>query len=137
MRLELRAYDLANKKMLEVDSVKFDKYTDEASVKVYPYNDYFLIEDGNIVIMQSTGLKDNLNDDIFEGDIILINNKYVRYVLYSECESAFVCMRYIDENTTECLGTLAQELSEIDCKVEVIGNIYENKELLRGCYETK
>lgn len=82
----------------------------------------------NIELMQSTGLFDKNGKEIFEGDILKVVDKYennsgsIEVVSYSEAQACFIT-KDIDQNIYRLYNTLMFE-------VEVIGNIYENPELL-------
>ena len=71
---------------------------------------------------QYTGLTDKNGKKIFEGDIITAGCN-AAVVKYNESKAAF----YIeDENCEEYLG------EEWETDVEIIGNIHDNPELLKG-----
>lgn len=79
---------------------------------------------------QYTGKKDKNKTKIFEGDIIKIQNKYIRYVVYSGVRCSFITIMYYDKlQSAEMIGLGEYEEYEI----EVIGNIYDNPELLEVC----
>ena len=83
-------------------------------------------EDDSSVLMQFTGLPDKNGVDVFEGDIVEIYSKVgktktIGEVVYESKVSAFM----VDDTTFKQYLPLTQE----DC-IEVVGNIYENKELL-------
>ena len=78
------------------------------------------------LLLQFTGLKDEKGVEIYEGDIVRNNFdlsvykvKYVTKDWYSFC--------FINLSTNEC--NHLYEFDDID--IEVIGNIYENPELVK------
>lgn len=77
-----------------------------------------------------TGLTDRNGKDIYEGDIVNIDGKYTRYVVYSGEHTAFCAMRYIDKQQSEFTGTLGDGYGNYKRQYEVVGNIYDNPELL-------
>jgi len=89
-------------------------------------NDYITVSPDEIELMQSTGLKDKNGKEIFEGDIV--DYKGRKAVIKWHGSYASFIYRFVDE--------LKERVSEWDplflayYHFEVIGNIYENKELL-------
>ena len=84
------------------------------------------------VLMQCTGLKDKNGKLIYEGDILGgIYHGYIEYCKDCKCFQLFVkdygCLACEDDLHWYELVE-AEELNEL----EVIGNIYENKELLES-----
>lgn len=80
-----------------------------------------------VILMQSTGLKDKNGVEIFEGDIVKIigdvlddDMSVIRFT-----EGGF----YLDYKN---LDTEFELLYSIDLPIEIIGNIYEDKELLEA-----
>lgn len=73
-------------------------------------------------LMQHTGLKDMKGKEIYEGDIVIQNNKKHR-VIFDE-ENARFCIR---DDEFELGITFINHNNE---RMEVIGNIYENPELM-------
>ncbi|EGO2730832.1 DNA-packaging protein [Enterococcus faecalis] len=72
-------------------------------------------------LMQSTGLKDKNGVEIFEGDIGWDDHQEVHGQVIFE-NGAF---KYEWENISE-------DLFEVTDDIEIVGNIYENSELLEG-----
>jgi uncharacterized phage protein (TIGR01671 family) len=72
----------------------------------------------DISLMQFTGLKDKSGKEIYEGDVILFSDERWE-IVYAEC-GFFITQK----------GKISQWLALVLNKSEVIGNIYENKELL-------
>ena len=119
-----RAWDTTNKEMFK-DTFAITEsgqivVVDQSSVFVSP--DYVFVD--NLVIMQSTRIKDKNGEEIFEGDI-LKSNKYITSVFY---ERGAYCVKFSrTPNTTVTMNVI----SFIEkYKTKIIGNIYENPELL-------
>lgn len=125
-----RAWDSAKKEMFK-DTFAITEsgqvvVVDQSSVFVSP--DYVFVD--NLVIMQSTGLKDKNGKEVFIGDII-------------KCTRGCLHEVYLEK---EYGGTFIGGMPAIYLKgllsgyawtedEEIIGNIYENPELLEVTYE--
>lgn len=78
--------------------------------------------------MQSTGLFDRNGTEIFEGDILKVTDTFdetegsIEVVFYSQGQALFAT-KDIDKNIYKLCNTLMFD-------VEIIGNIYEDSELL-------
>ena len=114
-----RAWDTTNKEMFK-DTFSI---TESGQVVVVEQEDVMCPPDyvfvDNLVIMQSTGLKDKNGKEIFEGDVVKCND------LLGTIESfkaMWICS-FVKYNNYQKVGFFAQE-------IEVVGNIYENLELL-------
>lgn len=120
---KFRAWDKVFKEMVQVNALVLD----EQVVKVTYKNGNVAKEDmKEYELMQSTGLKDKNGKEIFEGDIV--DYKGRKAVIKWHGSYASFIYRFVDE--------LKERVSEWDplflayYHFEVIGNIYENKELL-------
>ena len=87
-----------------------------------------------IELMQSTGLKDKNGKEIFEGDIIDVGTR-IPFLnkIERDKETGYLKMVPIDERWTESYFTSFEDKS----RYEIIGNIYENPELLEVEWWTK
>ena len=106
----------------------------------YSYHDYTVEGDDNVygdtisfencVLMQSTGLFDKNGKEIFEGDVVKVTDGDER-TDFSDGGNGTICglddlyMWYIDGQVQNGLFDINQEYY-----IEVIGNIYQNPELL-------
>ena len=140
--VKYRAWDKVNKEM-HVDIQEADGThdhitynTDESMVKLHidSFSDY--LHDDDFIIIQYTGLKDEKGIDVFEKDIVNIvelGKNILEYVSVVEYENSGYLV-------TEPNGTQVP----LDCfhnqenavmplfEIEVIGNAFENPDLLEG-----
>ena len=85
-------------------------------------------DDYDIEVMQSTCLKDKNGMEIFEGDILVNQYGNVGYVAYLQQEAGFVVVLKKSDYRLGHRNT--GESYDVATAHEVIGNIYENPELL-------
>lgn len=154
--IKLRAWHKINKQMLEFDSIALVKFGADATdvyyerSKLLGYRQDFE-ESANLEIMQYTGHKDSKGKEIYEHDIISItlndfspytaSTKRIIGVVYWDDEN---CGLWLDLTKPAAQASLFPEGVDPGKKggpftgfygkraavSEVIGNIYENKELL-------
>lgn len=92
--------------------------------RTFTLNDlYFADEDTRYVFMQSTGLFDKKGVEIYEGDTVKTNNDNIVKVSYSNYFGAFHFGGF---------PTNQEEIQRLE--IEIIGNIYQNPELLNKQY---
>lgn len=124
--LKFRVWDKKLKLLRDVSSIDFDSknlmYLFDKKTEIYAN-----FED--VEFMQSTGLFDKNGKEIFEGDVLKVLGftDWIGEVRYSQEELSYFFVEY--ENSLRLKYTTL--LSLLDKKLEVIGNIYENKELLK------
>lgn len=97
------------------------------------------VDKDEVVLMQSTGLKDKNGVEIFEGDVVARNDRFPSVVkfgrwVYEEDFGAKVrnVGFYIDSSYTDEEWLQSIDYEDISKNYEVIGNIYENLELLEA-----
>jgi uncharacterized phage protein (TIGR01671 family) len=117
--IKLRIWDkeIHPPQMIYVEDNKPFKITLGGSVV---YNEIYV---NSCVLMLYTGLKDKNNREIYEGDIV--ENEFGKKVI-KWIEGTFIA----DEERTLMKIPLFMSPLDLD-KCEVIGNIYENAELLK------
>lgn len=95
------------------------------SIKQFEVLNSYLKQPDIYELMQFTGLHDRNGKEIYEGDIIKYDRvPFLTTVNYVDCTFALVHDRYEQQ-----IGFLNDESMGM---LEVIGNIYENPELLRS-----
>lgn len=120
---KFRAWDKVFKEMVQVNALVLDKQV----VKVTYKNGNVAKEDmKEYELMQSTGLKDKNNQEIFEGDI-----------LHHQIQTDYTFIVKYDKDNGRWYGDGLSRTYRIDIAkrflpyyYKVIGNIYENPELL-------
>jgi uncharacterized phage protein (TIGR01671 family) len=132
--IKFRAWDSVRKQMyLSPDEIKhlggwFDAHRFDG------------LENGTTYVMQFTGLKDKNGREVYEGDILKITDKYdssshqvlIRKVSFEQRAPAcgFV-LGDAEHDYVEHFGRIMKD-DDTDWDVEVIGNIYENFDLLKA-----
>lgn len=118
-----RAWDKEFKEMVQVDALVFDEQIIKATYK----NGNVVKEDlKNYVLMQSTGLRDKNEREIFEGDIVDYKGRKA-IIKWHGSYASFIYM-FVDE-----LKERAQEWEPLYLSYyhfEVVGNKFENPEFL-------
>ena len=119
--IKFRAWHKEKKIMGEVlgiDILHKEIFFSNEDVDCYEHTDFKDIE-----LMQYTGLKDKNNKEIYEGDIVTLHNSKYK-VIFNSKEAGFVLRD--DEFEMNIPFT-----NNNNKRMEVIGNIYENPELLK------
>lgn len=125
--IKFRIFDNSEKKFLiKNEKVSRGIFKDKVSEIVDFENNSVQInnpEDERYIFLQYTGMKDINDKEIYEGDIVLyLNNGKKAQVFWSDYSLAY----HLDfDNESYDLGCFTE------AELEIIGNIYENPELLK------
>lgn len=133
--IKFRAWDGENKKMCHKVCVGYagwhGEYWDDVTI-VAAFNDE---NHKDNALMQFTGLKDKNGKEIWEGDILSIDGggdiERLK-VLWSDKDAAWF-VEWPDGKAYELRAYVGMTF----CEVEVLGNIYENPELLTSSEERR
>ena len=87
--------------------------------------DLFFRDFEEVELMQYTGLKDKNGKEIYEGDILFFRDENMKYIVVWQ-DTAFIIKSIEIRKYLEKMCWLDD--TEICC--EIVGNIYENKNLL-------
>lgn len=132
-KIEFRAWDKREKRMGEVTDIRFSKsqypcvnVRFKQNGKIIDERYCFGQEDGcdNVILMQFTDLYDKNDNEIYEGDIVtgLFNHTdIIGHIVYGSDATFFI----------ERKGLYGIGLNNAEDWLEVVGNIYENPELLK------
>lgn len=125
--IKFRVYIKKTKEMLPVVSIV--QMNDEEWLRVFPqgYDRNFLESEWDIIIMQYTWLNDENGKEIYEGDMIITydeewniqDNWFASLVIFKDC-----CFHLYDDYS------VLRDISAWWGKCEIIGNRYENPELV-------
>lgn len=123
---KLRAWDKQDERMSYGEVEYFDDSIN------YRFDHFCTGADEDVEFMQSTGLKDKNGVEIYEGDVINYRNSFRNPMTGSGSLSINRDFKIIFENGEFKAKGFDIRLKNILSYSEVIGNIYENPELLEG-----
>jgi uncharacterized phage protein (TIGR01671 family) len=131
MTPKFRAWDSVKKKFVEHFFITDNGLICNMERPTSGYNSPIPVEKSELILMQSTGLKDKNNKEIFEGDIIRYDIDVVDikkhptlgfYTVLDGREGFF--------GDGMSINDFEEDAKEFSKTVEIIGNIHENPELL-------
>ena len=122
---KFRAWDKTTSKLHVVNGI----YCDNKKIHYIDDNRVRFVGFDNVIIMQSTGLKDKNGKEIFEGDILAFetDDEVINVNVFWDEEHALFMFESKKYNEQEPLAELVENNTY---PFEIIGNIYENPELL-------
>lgn len=127
-----RAWDSVEKKFVEHFFITDNGLICNMEKPTSEYNSPIPIEKSELILMQFTGLKDKNGKEIFERDIVT-DGEFARIVQYHQTLGFYM----FDEEGNERFFSDSANLEDFeeDAKIvseilEIIGNVYENPELL-------
>ena len=111
-----------------IDFVESDGQYSPTSEPTYHINGNDLIKESPYVVQQYTGLKDKNGKEIYEGDILTYYNKYSDkiYTQIVKWDQMWAGFGLFEKDNKWCKESDWVKIANI----EIIGNIYENPELL-------
>lgn len=118
--IKFRVWDIDKKKWFEKPK----------SILDWTYNDLTIYGD-SLVWLQYTGLKDKNGKEIYEGDILDWGGQMVK-TIYRGCVFGFVGIeRFANGRAEYSFDTITNPEITTIRDAKIIGNIYENPELLK------
>lgn len=130
--INFRAWDKKKKEMYFVYNLIFRQSDGQITVlpKRYPLDYKYRYFPNDIELMQYTGLKDKHGKEIYEGDIVKLLINHLSDFDPNTQNTDIVPVKF--DNAMFYFGDMTMNYKPlIDAMFEVIGNIYENPELLK------
>lgn len=129
---KFRAWHRELGRMMLIKNMYFqDGSVEELELNDTVMNDYITAYPDEIELMQSTGLKDKNGQEIFEGDIIDIEvddtETPINARVFQNSKIGILMFHVFEDNEDVPMVELLEDNS---VAFEIIGNIYDNKELL-------
>lgn len=118
---KFRAWLKNDKEMIDVMQIAFDTKW----IRVFYQLNYRWFKFDDVLLMQSTGLKDKNGQEIFEGDILGSKDGLLNGIIEYREDLGMWTNTLIRYNNFERLCNVASDR-------KIIGNVYQNPELLEA-----
>lgn len=122
---KFRAWWIQDEVMTHIDTLEFL----QGGIRVSDgcWHEKFLGDE--VILMQSTGLKDKNGVEIFSGDVVKLQEGHTSYYVVEWHKKGMWVFRYIENKDQYYPFDLVYNFSD-RIRNEVIGNVYENPEFL-------
>jgi len=135
-KVKVRVWNTKSKYFLNIEEDPDYLFGIDSDASLYLIDNGNPVNDENYIIQLCTGVKDDEGNDIYEGDILEARyapsydlQKYE--VKWNQNGASFVCYRK-HENPSVQFEQLPLQPSNSMENLKVLGNIFENLELLEG-----
>ena len=136
--IKFRAWNKDFKKMYKIGQITLEKGIWDYEPENRDFIGMSIPYQPSMVLMQYTGLHDKNGKEIYEGDIVLYqdwemayegggNDSFINKGIVEYCEDN-CCFNVTERQTVDLADVLYKDNEDL----EVIGNIYDNPELLGG-----
>lgn len=126
--IKFRAWDKIFKEMGNVACLNLSEFSTDHIIKNKSHPNFYNQTFNNLILMQYTGLKDVHGKEIYEGDIIIeLYDGKPKHSIPSNC----IVEWGFHSDHSSYMYQLGWNLWEEE-EYKVVGNIYENPELLRN-----
>ena len=123
---KFRAWHKPMQRMSKVLAISFERQ--KVKIRHLRGTTHMTVPFDDVELMQSTGLFDINDKEIFEGDIVVNQYGNVGYIAYLQQEAGFVVVMKKSDYRLGHRNT--GESYEVTTNHEIIGNIFENSGLL-------
>ena len=131
--IKFRAWDKEYKEMFSVELIGWNKH---GILEIESPHNCYIFSEKQLVLMQFTGLLDKNGKEIYEGDIVEVDRRIVSGFERGWVKVRFeILFEYCKWNGKVIKKPCGNDVQQLDLflthnSCEIIGNIYENPELL-------